>query len=287
MPESAHRFVTTRDGLARTIEALRRSPQVALDTEFISEGAYEPALCLVQVATEEAIWIVDPLALPDLREFWQAITEPGVEVVALAAREELRFCLRFAGRPPAKLLDPQVAAGLVGHGYPLSHTNLVRRVLGVQVSGGEGFTDWRQRPLTPKQLEYAADDVRYLLEVRKALLAQAAELDRVDWLEGESARLMERIVAEEGEERWWRVSGSASLSRRELAILRELWRWRDSEARRLNLPPRRVLRDELLSEIAKRKPATVNDLFALRGLDRGVARSGGPDMVAAVQRALK
>lgn len=287
-------YVNSRSRLSALTERLRRSERVGLDTEFIAEGAYEPLLCLVQVATEEGIWVVDPLAVADLRELWLLLTEPEREVVVVAAREEVRFCLRYAGRPPERLLDLQIAAGLVGLGYPLSHTNLVRKVLGVDVAGGETFTDWRQRPLSNRQLAYAVDDVRYLLPMREKLLELARSVgqetglgDRTEWIEAECRRYVERVALAETEERWWRVTGSAGLSRRELAVLRELWRWRDQAARAANLPPRRVLRDDLLIEIAKRKPVRLQDLYALRGLDRSLARDAGARIVAAVQAAMK
>lgn len=286
MREIHPEFVTTRTRLAAAVEAVRAAERVGVDTEFISEGTYEPVLCLLQAATPGRLWIIDPLALRELDDFWQAITEPGREVIAVAAREEIRFCLRYGGRPPARIWDAQVAAGMVGEGYPLSHTNLARKVLGIRVSGGESFTDWRKRPLSEAQLEYAADDVRYLLALREKLGQEAHEAGREAWVEDECARLLERVVAGEQEERWWRVSGSAGLNRRELAVLRELWRWRDQAARAQNAPPRRVLRDELLSEIAKRQPKTAADLLALRGLDRGAMRNAAPDIVAAVDRAL-
>lgn len=272
--------------LAEMVDAVQRADRVAFDTEFIGETSYEPILCLVQVATTEGIWVVDPLALPNMAEFWQVLTDPAREVVALAAREEIRFCLRYAGRPPARVFDPQLAAGLVGHGYPLSHTNLVRAVLGVTIDGRETFTDWKQRPLSPRQLEYAADDVRYLFAMEDSIRAAAASLNRADWLDLECARLVDRVVEGEREERWWRVSGSGSLGRRELAVLREVWRWRDAAARADNVPPRKVMRDELLSEIAKRRPSSQADLFALRGFDRGVARSAGAEIFRAVQTAM-
>lgn len=268
------------------VEELHRREFVALDTEFVSEGAYEPVLCLIQIATEGGIWIVDPFAGIDLFPLWEAVTAPERELVVLAAREEIRFCIREAKRPPARMFDAQIAAGLVGNGYPMSHTNLVRKVVGVQVQGGESFTDWRKRPLSAKQLEYAADDVRYLLELRARLMADAERLSRVPWVAAECDRLVERVVAAEQEERWRRVSGSTGLNRRDLATLRELWLWRDSEARRENAPPRRILRDDLLVEIAKRRPTTTADLFALRGLERGSIRAAGNAIVKAVQRAL-
>lgn len=287
MPDFNPTYVHSRPALEALLADVRSREQVALDTEFVSEGAYEPVLCLVQIATEGGIWIVDPLTSIDLRPLWELVTAPERELVVMAAREEIRFCLREAGRPPARMFDAQIAAGLVGYGYPMSHTNLVRKVLGVQVQGGESFTDWRKRPLSTKQLEYAADDVRYLLEMRTRLLGDAEKLNRLEWITSECSRLVDRVVAAEQEERWRRVSGATGLNRRDLAVLREVWRWRDAEARRENSPPRKVMRDDLLVEIAKRRPATTADLFALRGLERGSIRAAGPEIVRAVQAAMK
>lgn len=286
MPSRDAQYVHTPAELQALLPYLERAERVAFDTEFVSEGAYEPILCLIQIGTAEGLWIVDPIALADLRPLWELITAPERRMVALAAREEIRFCLRYAGRPPQNLLDPQIAAGLLGYGYPLSHTNLVRKALGVNVAGGEAFTDWRKRPLTDRQLEYAADDVRYLLELEDVLLKDADRRGRRAWLQGESERLIERVRTAESEERW-RVSGSAGLNRRDLAVLRELWRWRDSLARRANAPARRILRDDLLIEVARRKPPTPADLMQLRGLEKNFVRESGPRIVEAVQTALK
>ncbi|MBI4498189.1 MAG: ribonuclease D [Chloroflexi bacterium] len=279
-------YVETGRGLAAAVEAIRQAPVIGFDTEFVGEATYQPQLCLLQVATDQGLWLIDPLRGMDLSDFWAALTAPGREVVALAARQEVRFCLRYAQRPPAILFDPQLAAGLVGFSYPLSHTHLVQHVLGVQVEGGETLTDWRRRPLTRRQLEYAADDVRYLLAVRERLLARAQARKRVDWLRHEGEQMVERIVQSEGEERWQRVTGAGGLRRRGLAVLRELWRWREGAARRADLPPRRILGDDLLVEVAKRSPATAADLFALRGFDRPALRQAGPELVAAVRRGL-
>ena len=278
-------YVDTRESLAAAIAAIGRAPVAGFDTEFVGESTYEPQLCLLQVSTTEGIWVIDPLSGIDLRAFWAALTEPGREVVALAARQELLFCLRDAGRTPTAVFDPQLVAGLVGYGYPLSHTNLVLRVLDVRVPSGETFTDWRKRPLTPTQLEYAAADVQYLLTIRARLLDRAQALGRAGWIQDESAHLVERVVHSEQEERWWRVSGAMSLNRRGLAVLRELWRWRDQAARTADLPVRRIMGDDMMVEIAKRSPKTVPDLFALRGLDR--MRKAGPELVAAVQAGLR
>ncbi len=134
-------FVDEQQGVARIVEAIRTAPVVAFDTEFVGETAYEPVLCLLQVATASGIWVIDPLARVDVTEFWQMLTEPGREIVAVAARREVLFCLRFAGRSPETIFDPQLTAGLLVWSYPLSHTNLLRLVLDVRVEGGEAYTD--------------------------------------------------------------------------------------------------------------------------------------------------
>lgn len=280
-------LVQNRSSLAEALSAIERSDSIALDTEFVGEHTYEPVLCLIQVAAAGEIWLIDPMNLHDLDAFWTLITAPERELVVLAAREEVRFCLRYAGRIPGKMIDVQLAAGLVGLGYPLSHTNLVRKVLGVNVKSGETFTDWRKRPLTTAQLEYAADDVRYLADVLNELKSRADELDRVGWLEAESARYAAKIRDEQAEERWFRLPGANGLSRRELAAARELWFWRDDTAKSQNVPPRRIMRDEIIVEIAKRRPAGVAELYAVRGLDRVLSRTLAPAVVSAVQTALQ
>jgi ribonuclease D len=212
---------------------------------------------------------------------WEILVVPGRELVTVAARQEIKFCVRGSGVAPASMLDLQIAAGLLGFSYPLSHTNMVLRVLNAKVHGGESFTDWRKRPLAAVQLKYAADDVRYLLQMRQKLLQRAEKMGRVDWIRGECASLVSEVAQEEEK---WMVSGSSRLNRRQLGILRELWRWRDLQARRLNQPAARILGDSMLVEIAKRSPSSAEDLFAVRGLDRRLIRNGEQEVMAAVER---
>jgi ribonuclease D len=252
---------------------------IGLDTEFISEGRYEPELCLVQLSTADEIFIVDPIVFPGLRPLWDLLVAPGRELVTVAARQEVKFCAKGADVAPASVLDLQIAAGLLGYGYPLSHTNLCLRILNARVNGGESFTDWRKRPLRPVQLEYAADDVRYLLPMRQKVLERAAKMHRVDWIRGECDHLVKAVLRED--ERW-RISGSARLSRRQLAVLREVWRWRDRQACALNVPVSRLVGDSMLIEIARRSPETVDDLFSIRGLDSRLLRKNEHEVVNAV-----
>jgi ribonuclease D len=276
-------YVDSAQKFEDLLRSLSSQTVIGLDTEFISEGRYEPELCLVQLSTPEEIFLVDPIVLPELRPMWELLNAPGREIVTVAARQEIKFCAKGAGgAAPACVLDLQVAAGLLGYGYPLSHTNLCLRILNAKVNGGESFSDWRKRPLRPVQLEYAADDVRYLLPMREKILARAQKLDRIDWVRGECDRLVKSVMRED--ERW-RISGSARLNRRQLAVLREVWRWRDSQARGLNVPAARVLGDSMLIEVARRSPATVEDLFSIRGLDSRLLRKAEQEVVSAVAAA--
>jgi ribonuclease D len=279
MPSDQTLYIDSAQKLENLLRKLSSQTVIGLDTEFISEGRYEPELCLVQLATAEEIFIVDPIVLPQLRPMWELLASEGRELVTVAARQEIKFCAKGSGAAPACVLDLQIGAGLLGYGYPLSHTNLCLRILNARVNGGESFTDWRKRPLRPVQLEYAADDVRYLLPMREKLLARAGKLDRTHWVRGECERLVETVMRED--ERW-RISGSARLTRRQLAVLREVWRWRDRQARGLNVPVGRVLGDSLLIEIARRSPASVEDLFSIRGLDSRLLRKAELGVLAAV-----
>jgi ribonuclease D len=275
-------YIDTAQKFDAILEKISLHKVIGLDTEFISEGRYEPELCLVQLSTPEDIFIVDPVALSELRPMWELLASPEREIVTVAARQEIKFCTKGAGMAPACVLDLQVAAGLLGYGYPLSHTNLCLRILNARVNGGESFTDWRKRPLRPVQLEYAADDVRHLLAMRTKLLARAEKLGRTKWIRGECAHL---VAAVSQEDERWRVSGSARLNRRQLAALREVWRWRDRHARAANAPAARILGDSMLIEIARRLPSSVEDLFSVRGLDSRLLRRAEQEVVDAIARA--
>jgi ribonuclease D len=279
-------FVEDKRGLAAAVQAIGQAPVVGFDTEFVGESTYEPQLCLLQVSTPERILLVDPLSRIDLREFWLVLTAPGREVVSFCAREELLFCLRYAARLPGSLFDPQVAAGLVGFGYPLSHTNFVRRVLNIDLEPSETYTDWLRRPLSEQQLRYAAADVRHLLAARRALIDRAERMGRLGWITSECERLVELVTESQREKRWWRLPGISRLDGRTLAVLRELWRWRENRARAANLPPRRVMGDALLVQIARRSPRDIGGLVALRGMNRGHLRNAGAEIIAAVRAGL-
>lgn len=266
--DAAEPLIATPADLDELVQHLRSMGRFAFDTEFVSEDSFEPHLCLIQVATPERLAAVDPIALGDLRPFWDVVTDPAVEVVMHAAGEDLRICRFQTGRVPARVFDVQIAAGLVGFGYPLSLGNLVNQCLQRTVTGGETRTDWRRRPLSAGQLRYALDDVRYLLDVADDITARLTSLGRTDWAEVEFASFTNAIQNRAEEERWRRLPGLHQLSRRGLEAARRLAEWRVEAARRADRPVRQVLRDDLLVAIAKRLPANRRDLELLRDFNR-------------------
>ncbi len=260
-------IVADPPALGRCLEQLHHCPVIGLDTEFVGEDSYYPDLCLIQIATPNHLYLIDPLQLDDLQSFWSSLMTPERQVIVHAGREEIRVCQRHGGAVPKQLIDVQLAAGLLGLGYPLSHGALLQQVLQVRLSKGETLTDWRRRPLSSAQLRYAFDDVRYLLPLWQNLANRLEERLRLNWLTEEVATLTRQALAETSTtEKWRKLRGVGSLDRRRLAIVRRLFEWREQEAGRINRPVRGVLRDDLIVEIAKRNPTREDDLRSLRGL---------------------
>ncbi len=245
---------------------------VYFDTEFVSEDTYLPELCLIQVAVDDQLAIIDPLALTSIKPFWELIAKNGRQTVVHAGREEFRFCWRAVQQRPSDLFDVQLAAGLIGLEYPASYGKLISKLLGVTLPKGEARTNWRQRPLTERQLEYALQDVVHLPALQDALQKELERLGRPSWLQDEMEAWQQELVESETRERWRRVSGISGLSARSLVIVRELWRWRDQEAKQSNRPPRRVLRDDLIVELARRTRADMRQIKAIRGIEHSGAK---------------
>ncbi|HZU36773.1 MAG TPA: HRDC domain-containing protein [Gemmataceae bacterium] len=266
-------IIARPEELARCCEYLASCPRIGFDTEFVGEDTYHPHLCLVQVATEERLILIDPLTAGPLDAFWRLIVDPARQVIVHAGREEVRLCSLWTGQVPGNLFDLQIAAGLIGLTYPLGHGGLINQVLGIQIAKGETLTEWRTRPLTAAQVRYAFDDVRFLLPLGTRLSNRLAALDRLQWAGEEFARLAVHAAPDEAglmgsSEKWRKLRGLGSLDRRRLAMVRELYAWREETAARTNRPARTICRDDLLIEIARRNPQRARDLQVVRGLPR-------------------
>ncbi|MGW8257290.1 MAG: ribonuclease D [Thermoguttaceae bacterium] len=247
---------------------LAQCRSIAFDTEFISEHTFRPQLCLLQVSADNELALIDGMSIEDMTPFWEALSAPGHETIVHAGRGEVEFCLRAVDRAPAGMFDVQIAAGLVGIEFPAGYGTLIHKLLAEKPSKHETRTDWRRRPLSKRQIEYALLDVHYLPALRNILHSRLEQLGRLSWMEEEMAAWQKDIADSMTRDGWQRLRGKTGLDGRALAILRELSCWREAEAMRRNQPARRVLRDDLMVELARRGASEPDRIRALRGMER-------------------
>lgn len=278
--------ITTPAQLEKLCGEIASSSRVGFDTEFVSEDTFRPELCLVQVVTEHGMSVIDPQEVKDLKPFWQALADGDHVTIAHAAREEINFSLAAVDRVPANLFDTQLAAAFCSQEYPAAYASVVTRLLSKKAEKGEQRTDWRRRPLSTAQLNYALEDVRYLFELHERIMLKIDKLERSEWLDEETTAFIEEVVTARTRQRWKRVSGIGNLGPRNLAIVRELWLWRQAEAEKRDIPPRRVLRDDLIVELAKRKTSTPDKIRAVRGMNHRPVKNAIEEIAECVERGL-
>lgn len=278
-------LISSAREIADVAEAARASGKVALDTEFLRERTYRARLCLVQLATTEGIWLVDAVAQDDLTSVVGLLSDPAVEIVVHAGKQDLQIFHDAYGAVPRRIFDVQIASGFAGLGASLPYGRLVAEVLGVRLEKAESYTDWCKRPLTAGQMSYAADDVRYLLPAADVLKDRLQEMDRMAWVEEEMEALQGGAAyASDPGEAWRRVGGRGSLTGRQVALLKEVARWREEAALKRDLPRGWIVKDVTLVEIARRAPASISQLKAVRGLNAREAERSGAEILRAVQR---
>ena len=279
--------VNQDDQLGEMIDVIAKSNLVGFDTEFVAEDCYQPDLCLLQLSTRDRIFIFDPKAFDRVDDLWSLLTDGERTVIVHAGREETLFVQRATGKSMPKVFDVQVAVGFLGGEYPASYGKLLQRFLNINVPKGETRTDWRKRPLSRAQLDYAALDVLHLPELYDILHARLEETGRLGWLDNELAGRQQALVEFTRQESWYRISGVQSLQGQQLAIVRELWKWREERAQTKNMPARRVLRDDLIVELAKRGYSDKKQISQIRGLHHTGFQRFLPDIAQCVRNGKK
>jgi len=249
-------------------EHIREAGLVGFDTEFVSDSTFRPALGLLQFATRERAVAVDPLAIKDLNPWWELMADDETTVIVHGGQAEIRFCLQLLGKAPRRLFDVQLAEGFRGRSYPLSYSAIVKRVVNRRVDGSQTRTDWTRRPLSDAQLKYALEDVEHLIDIFETQSTWLAKKGRLAWAESELDRLIGDICSDDSTAPWERLPGLHKLNRRELAALQKLAEWREQEASEQNRPVRRIMRDDLLVDLAKRQPQNSKQALATRDLNR-------------------
>lgn len=279
-------LVDDERGFGELLRRLRDVEVWAFDTEFHRERTYFPELALVQLAWEDEIALVDPLAV-DVAPMAELLDGPGLAVVH-AASQDLEVLLAICGTVPRRLFDTQLAAGFLGSSTP-SLATLLASELGVRLPKADRLSDWLRRPLTRRQLDYAVADVAHLVELQVKQEKRLEERGRLGWAEGEfTALLDESRRGREPEEAWRRVKEARRLKDRPAAVARSVAAWRERRAATLNRPVRHVLSDLAIVAIAQRVPRTVDELAEVRGVDRGAAKgSVGRALLAAVEEGMQ
>lgn len=282
-------LITSTKQLAGFCNDVSGARQLFMDTEFVREETYYPQLELVQVMADGQIGLVDVRSTGNLGPLLEMLEDPSIEKVFHAAQQDLELFHQCAGRPVRNVFDTQIAAAMVGMGEQVGYGQLVKTLTGVSLIKTQAYTAWNTRPFTPAQLEYAADDVRHLPAVTQALKERLEELGRTDWAREECQRLEEKAQKPECpvEELYLRVSGVERLSPKELNVLRALAIWRDETARRRNIPPQKLLKDNSLVNLARQQPVTLAEIRDLRGFPAGVAERHGAEIARTVAEALK
>jgi ribonuclease D len=288
-------YVRNRRSLDTLCERLSGEPRLAVDTEFVGDNTYFPRLEIVQIAAPGVEAIVDYReasgggANPrDLEPLWRLFAEEKPELVFHAASEDAKVLYRAMGRPPLCIFDTQLAMSFLDDRAQIGYSSMVEEVCGVPLDKGPQMLDWSRRPLPKEMVEYALNDVRYLLEIRDKLEARLREAGRYEWyVEEQEDQFDNRAWEVDPKESWRRVKKGGVMRGKALAVLAELAAWREREAMEQDISPQRVLPDDVISAVARLMPRTANELpLATRRLSPGHIRRFGQAMVEAVNRAI-
>lgn len=279
------RIVTTAEDLGELAAQLAAQPRIGLDTEFLRERTYRAQLCLLQVSAGDEAACIDPLALAQLAPLAAVLTAATPLKVMHASRQDLEVLLPVTGltRP---VFDTQIAAALTGLPAQIGYAELVRRLFGRELAKSHTRTDWARRPLSPAQLDYALDDVRFLLPLAERLEAELARLGRLAWLQEELAELGDpQGLSVDPENAWQRLKGLRELDPARTRLVRSLAAWRERSAIAHDRPRGWILDDLVLREIVMRVPRTSEALAAIPEMPPGLVKRRGEELLACVTAA--
>lgn len=281
-------LITTTAALNAACERLSKHPFVTVDTEFLRETTFWPKLCVVQLASTDEAVVVDALADGlDLASFFALMNNEKVVKVFHAARQDIEIVWHRAKIIPHPVFDTQIAAMVLGYGDSISYDQLVQRTTGGHIDKSSRFTDWARRPLTQQQLTYAVADVTHLRDVFQKLKEDLEKKNRTSWLESEMQILTSPSTYEQHPENAWQRLKTRVRKPKEIAVLMEVAAWREREAQSRDVPRGRIIKDDVIGEIAIQQPKTAEALGQLRSIPKGFERSrSGEGILAAIQAGL-
>ena len=273
-----YQFVDQPDTLE---PVLARQEHVGVDTEFMRERTYFAQLCLLQIATPDEIYCVDPLTESGQQVFWREVL--ARDWVVHSARQDIEVVSQAAGAMPASLFDTQVAAGLLGYAAQMGYAGLVRELFGIEMAKSHTRADWSKRPLRDAYLEYAAEDVEHLLPAYDYLSEQLEKKGRLEWAREDSMALLDPNLYEVDEKQAIdRLKGARNFRGRRRAAAARLAAWREAEAIRRDRPRQWIARDTVLLEIAYNLPDSQQKLADLEGMPPKLVSRVGKELLRAV-----
>jgi len=273
-------YIDEPDTIAANLQAHRL---LGIDTEFMREKTYFAQLCLVQLATRDRVFCVDPLSGNEMQAFWSEVCS-GTWVVH-SGRQDIEVVFQTANRMPAALFDTQIAAGLLGLQPQMGYAGLVQELFSVEIPKSHTRADWTQRPLPEALLSYAVEDVEYLLPAYDLLAERLEKAGRLAWAEQDSALLLdEALYSTDESQAVHRLKGARNLRGRRRAAAADLAGWRESEALRRNRPRQWILRDRVLLEIATSLPDSIQALRSVGDMPAKLVQRAGDELLAIVAR---
>lgn len=281
-------LIVSTDVLAAFCERAAKHDFVTVDTEFLRETTYWPKLCLIQAATDDEAVLIDPLADSlSLAPFLALLANPDVTKVFHAARQDIEIFVKLAGVVPTNIFDTQVAASVCGFGDSASYDSLVRAICKVELDKSSRFTDWSARPLTEKQSLYALADVTWLRDIYRELRKQVTATRRWDWVEDELTvlRSIDTYVVQP-DQAWERLKMKINRPR-DLAALKRLAEWRERRAQETDQPRSRILKDDVLYDLAIQRPQSPDAFEKLRAVPRGFGRSNAAAEIIELLKAVE
>lgn len=274
-------FISNRESFRAFIERASSSSFLAIDTEFLREKTYYAKLCLLQIATENEVAIIDPFKVGSLTPLAALFEDEAIVKVFHACDQDIEILYHEIGVAPKPLFDTQVAAALLGHPKQVGYGALVHSICGVTLKKADSFTDWSVRPLSDSQIKYAADDVIYLAKMYGPIVEKLEKAGRLSWLKHDFDELCDPArFTVDPRKRFRHLKRGNQLTRKQLSAARELAAWREQRAESRNIPRKWVMTDEQIVEICKRESRTIDDLFLVRGVREKLSTRDAREVVA-------
>ena len=282
-----YEFIASDEALASFCQRLASCHYCAVDTEFIREKTYYPLLSLIQIASEEELVCIDPFAINDFSALATLFQKPDLLKVFHSPSQDLEILYQQFGQVPTPVFDTQLAAAVLGFQHQISYADLVFEVTGTRLEKKHTRADWSKRPLSDDELDYAMDDVRYLMPVYREILEQLQARNRASWIEKDLQNLSEESIYQiDTSTLWQRLKGVQKLKAVQLQVARKLCEWRELRAQQKNRPRRWIAADDWIVEISRKKPTTLDELSLIREIPAKIIEHQGDTILAIVKEAL-